>query len=236
MFSPVLRWLAAPSPWLLAMGLAGLWWLGRTDRRWPIVALPVLIAAFTFAVFFAEDRFRFHAMATLALCSGVWIDAIAREIAAHCRARALALTAIAASLGVASVALGRSNPPPPIRWDHIVWGYINMGKMPEAEMLAERIVAQQPDNGPLLEALGFTAAAGRRYAVAAEYLRRAVNVRPQSHVAHYNLAKVYLQLNDPARAAAEADTAVRLHPSADYQALAQSIGAAARGGKPEPRP
>jgi tetratricopeptide (TPR) repeat protein len=232
----VLRWLAAPAAWLLAMGLTGLWWLSRTDRRWPIVALPVLIAAFTFAVFFAEDRFRFHAMAILALCSGVWIDAIAREISAHRRGRALTLAAVAACVGVASVALGRSNPPPPIRWDHIVWGYINMGKLPEAEGLAERIVAQQPDNGPLLEALGFTAAAGRRYAQAEEFLRRAVNVRPQSHVAHYNLAKVYLQLNDPARAAAEANTAVRLHPSADYQALADSVGAAASGGPPPQRP
>ena len=78
MFSPVLAWLPAPA-WLLAMGLAGLVWLAREDRRWPVVAVPIALAWFTMAVFFSESRFRFHATPMLALCSGVWIDQLMRH-------------------------------------------------------------------------------------------------------------------------------------------------------------
>ncbi len=74
MFSPVLAWLPSPAAWLLAMGLAGLIWLAREDRRWLIIAVPIALAWFTMAVFFAESRFRFHATPMLALCSGVWIE------------------------------------------------------------------------------------------------------------------------------------------------------------------
>ncbi len=80
MFSPVLAWLPAPAAWLLGMGLAGLLWLALEERRWPIVAAPIFLAWLTMAVFFAESRFRFHAASMLALCSGVWIEQVARHL------------------------------------------------------------------------------------------------------------------------------------------------------------
>jgi 4-amino-4-deoxy-L-arabinose transferase-like glycosyltransferase len=225
MFSPTLKWLPAPAPWLLALGIAGLAWLALEDRRWPIIAAPFLIALFTVAVFFAEDRFRFHAMAMLALCSGMWIDLMLRNVKDRPKRQVLVFGMMAGLIGTVSVALGRINPPAPIHWDHIVWGYIKMGKIAEARTLAERIASEQPRNGPILEALGFTAIARGQYSEAAQDYQRAIEIRPQSHVAHYNLAKVFLQLGDRSQAAAEAKIAVSLHPSADYQALLSQMQA-----------
>jgi hypothetical protein len=223
MFSPILQWLRAPAPWLLALGVGGLVWLAREDRRWPIIAAPILIALFTVAVFFAEDRFRFHAMAMLALCSGIWIDQVLRNVMDRRKRQVLVFGTMAGLIGTVSVALGRMNPPAPIHWDHIVWGYIKIGRIAEARTLAERIASEQPRNAPILEALGFTAIARGQYSEAAQDYQRAIEIRPQSHVAHYNLAKVFLELGDRERAAAEAKIALGLHPSADYQALLTQI-------------
>jgi hypothetical protein len=225
MFSPILQWLRAPAPWLLALGVGGLVWLAREDRRWPIIAAPILIAFFTVVVFFAEDRFRFHAMAMLALCSGVWIDQVLRNVMGGRKRQVLMFGTLAGLIGTVSVALGRTNPPAPIHWDHIVWGYIKMGKIAEARTLAERIASEQPRNAPILEALGFTAIARGQYSEAAQDYQRAIEIRPQSHVAHYNLARVFLELGDRERAAAEAKIALWLHPSADYKALLTQIQA-----------
>ncbi len=94
--------------------------------------------------FLPRDRFRFHAMAVLALCSGIWMDQIVQSIRLHRRRQALAFAAAAGLVGGVSVALGGVNPVPPIHWDHIVWGYIKMGSLTEAQILAERIAKEQP--------------------------------------------------------------------------------------------
>jgi hypothetical protein len=54
-------------------------------------------------------------------------------------------------------------------------------------------------------------------------LQHAVALRPGSHVAHFNLARVYLKLGDRQRAAEEAGIAVKLHPSPDYESLLSQI-------------
>ena len=226
MFSPVLRLLPAPAAWLLAMGLAGLLWLAVQDRRWPIVAAPVALSLFTAALFFSESRFRFHATGLLALCSGIWIDQLAAEMTAVRKWQVAFFAALAAVIGIASVCLGRQEPPAPIRWDRIVWGYINMGNLAQAEAIAARVVGEQPDNGAIFEALGYTAAARREYDEAVRDLKRAIELRPRSHVAHYNLAGVLLAQGNLTEAAAEADIAVRLHPSSDYRALQSRIATA----------
>src|ERR1700730_15843176 len=135
-------------------------------------------------------------MGMLALCAGIWIDRMSRNVMERKKRHAMLFGAMAVVTGSVSVALGRANPPPPIHWDHIVWGYIKMGRVDEARMLAERIASEQPRNGPILEALGFTAIARAQYSEAAQYYQRAIEIRPQSHIAHYNLAKVFLQLGD----------------------------------------
>ncbi len=225
MFSPVLKVLPMPAAWLLAMGIAGLVWLALEDKRWLIVAAPIGLSLATMMMFWAEDRFRFHAMGMLALCSGIWIDSLIVNVRAHRQKWVAGFAALALIVGATSVALGASSPKPTIRWDHIVWGYIKMGRIDDARAIAQRIVAEQPDNGQILEALGFTSIKRTDYAEAAQDYERAIAVRPRSHVAHFNLAKVYLQLGNRPKALEEARAAAALNPSPEYLDLVTQIGA-----------
>jgi Dolichyl-phosphate-mannose-protein mannosyltransferase/Tetratricopeptide repeat len=223
MFSTVLAVLPAPAAWLLGMGLAGLVWLGRESRRWLIVAVPIALAWLTMAVFFAESRFRFHAASMLALASGIWIDRLVQQIRARENKPLVVFVPLAAVIVAISLILGSRTPQPPIAWERIAWGYINMGQIREAQALAVRIASKQPDNGAILEALGYIDAVQKQYTEAAQVLQRAVELRPRSHLAHFNLARVYMLLGDRERAQAEATTAEELHPSPDYQALLSQI-------------
>jgi tetratricopeptide (TPR) repeat protein len=223
LFSPVLDLLPAPTAWLMALGLAGLLWFGIADRRWPIVAAPIFVAWFTVALFFTQDRFRFLAIPMLALCSGFWIDQLATQIRERHPRQVAAFAGLAAVIAAVSLALGARNPPAPVRWDQIAWGYIKMGRVPQAQALATRIAAEQPDNGAIWEALGFTAIAQEHYRDAADDYERAIKLRPRSHVAHYDLARVYLKIGERKRAAEEAKIAWDLHPSPDYAELLQQI-------------
>jgi tetratricopeptide (TPR) repeat protein len=223
LFSPVLDLLPAPTAWLMALGLAGLLWFGITDRRWLIVAAPIFVAWLTVALFFTQDRFRFLAIPMLALCSGFWIDQLATRIRERRPRQIAAFAGLAAVIAAVSLALGARNPPAPVRWDQIAWGYIKMGRIPQAQALAARIAAEQPDNGAIWEALGFTAIAQEHYRDAADDYERAIKLRPRSHVAHYNLARVYLKIGERKRASEEAKIASDLHPSPDYAELQQQL-------------
>jgi tetratricopeptide (TPR) repeat protein len=224
LFSPLLKLLPAPTAWLLALGFAGLLWLALHDRRWPIVAAPIFVAWFTVAIFFTQDRFRFLAIPLLALSAGIFIGKLADEFRERRRWPALGLVALAAVLAGMSLLLGNiGGPPAPVRWDQIAWGYIKMGRIPEARALALRIAGEHPDNGAILEALGYTAIALKQYGEAADDYQRAIKLRPRSHVAHYDLARVYLELGDRKRAAEEARIAVELNPAPDYSALLSKI-------------
>lgn len=230
LFSPLLNLLPPPMAWLLAMGLAGLVWFAIQDRRWPLLAAPIVMAWFTVAVFWAEDRFRFHAVPVLALCSGIWIDGVAQRMrSVACGVRRwqapAALGSLAVLIGATSWILGRHFPPSEVRWDHIVWGYIKMGKTPEARNLAERVAREQPDNAPVFEALGYLAATSQRFDDAAQAYQKAIALRPRSYLGHYNLAKAYLALGRNADALNEARVAMGLKPSADTQALLNQIQA-----------
>ena len=133
---------------------------------------------------------------------------------------------LAIAIGAASLVLGRQFPPPAIRWDHVVWGYIKMGKVEEARTLAESISLEQPDNGPVWEAMGYLAAARQQYPDAVLHYQRAVALRPRSYLAHYNLAKALLALERRPEAVAEARIAESLNPSADARALLNQAEAA----------
>jgi hypothetical protein len=74
MFSPLLKVLPSPFIWLFALGVPGLVLLVRKEQKAVLVLAPVLIVLATFAVFFAEARFRFHAVPLFALCAGVTIN------------------------------------------------------------------------------------------------------------------------------------------------------------------
>jgi uncharacterized protein HemY len=92
--------------------------------------------------------------------------------------------------------------------------------------LAERVALEQPDNGPVLEALGYLAATGQQYGEAVQDYQRAIALRPRSYLAHYNLAKAFLALGARAQAADEAKIAMSLAPSAETQALVSQTEAA----------
>jgi rhomboid protease GluP len=90
--------------------------------------------------------------------------------------------------------------------------------------VAEREAQLEPNNGDIWEVLGFTAIERRQFEEAARDYRRAIELKPRSHVAHYNLAKVYLALGDRGHAAAEARLALELDPLPEYRTLAEQIG------------
>jgi tetratricopeptide (TPR) repeat protein len=223
LFSPLIAYLPNSAPWLLGLGLAGLVWLGLEDRRFVFVAVPLAIALLTSAFFLAEDRFRFHAFAILAFCSGVWIDAILRRIQGHrYKAAAISGGAVAALLGT-SFALGATITPPPLHWDQVVWGYIKMGRPKEAQATADSVARDQPDNAPILEAQAYLAVQRSDYAGAAAAYEHALRVRPRSDQAHYNLAKVYMALNKPSDALIQAKMALDLKFDPDYKNLVDAL-------------
>jgi tetratricopeptide (TPR) repeat protein len=219
LFSFVMARLPAAAPWLLALGLAGLIWLGVEDRRWIVVAVPPAIALLTTALFWAEDRFRFHAFATLAFCSGIWVDAMLCRIQSRSYKPAIAFGAAAVALVSASFALGAGVNTPPLHWDQIVWGYIKMGRLKDAEATAARASRDQPENAQLLEAQAYLAVRRQDYTVAAEAYEHALRIRSRSDQAHYNLAKVYMMLNKRDEALTQAKIAMDLKPDPDYQEL-----------------
>lgn len=223
MFSPVLRVLPPPSPWLLALGLAGLVWLALEDRRWLLVAAPIAVAWITFVLFWAEDRFRIHAAGALAFCAGYLVDRFWSSLREGSRLRPISLVMFSVALFSLSMYLGTLRPPPTVRWDHVVWGYIKMGRMDEAQAIASRVIRDQPTNAPLWEALGFTAAVRQQYGEARTCLERAIALRPRSHVAHYNLARTYLALGDRDHAAEQAHIAFEIDPLPEYKALLARI-------------
>jgi uncharacterized protein HemY len=131
----------------------------------------------------------------------------------------------AALLGI-SLALGATISPPALHWDQIVWGYIKMGHPQQAQGIAERVAREQPENAPMLEALGYLAVLRHDYAAAASFYRQALTLRPRSDQAHFNLAKVYLELNDRERAREQAKIAMSLKPDPDYQRLVAELESA----------
>ena len=219
LFSPLIRILPAPAPWFLALGLCGLFWLGREDRRWSIVAVPIVIALLTSLTFWAEDRFRFHALGALAFCSGVWLDNMVQRIRSRQVTPTLLFGVPAAALFGTSLALGATVAPSALHWDQIIWGYIKMGHTQQARDIAERVAREQPGNAPILEAEGYLAVLRHDYAGAAVAYERAVQIRPRSDQAHFNLAKVYLELNDREHAREQAKIAASLKSDPDYQRL-----------------
>jgi hypothetical protein len=226
LFSPLIARLPNSAPWLLALGLTGLIWLGFEDRRFILVAVPPAIALLTSALFLAEDRFRFHTFAILALCSGIWIDAILRRIQARRFKPVAVFGAAAGALLSASFALGASITPPPFHWDQVVWGYIKMGRPKEAQIAADRVIRDQPDNAPILEAQAYLAVQRSDYVGAAEAYEHALRVRPRSDQAHFNLAKVYMAMAKPREALAQAQAALDLKSDPDYKNLVDALRSA----------
>ena len=125
----------------------------------------------------------------------------------------------------APLLLGRQFPAPAVRWDHVVWGYIKMGRVSDAVRVAERVAREQPDNAPVQEALGYVAATNQQLGTAIEHYERAIALRPRSYLAHFNLAKAYLAQGERSKALREAQLAANLEPTADTEVLVRQLEA-----------
>jgi len=230
LFSPVLRALPSPFGWLFALGVPGIALLLYRDRRAVLVIAPIFVAVATVAVFFSEDRFRFHAVPMLALGAGVFLEQLYSWIKSHEYKRYVIGMAVSILLGTSSVLLARQMPQPQIVWDRVIWGYLKMNDraaLVPAKELAMRVAAEQPQNPKIQEALAYIAAAEGRYADAVAYYRRTTELRTDDHAAHYNLAKMLLKVGNDAEAVKEAKVAADIDPLPEYQQLLDELRAKA---------
>ena len=224
-FSPVLRALPSPFGWLFALGVPGIAILLARDRRAVLLVAPILATMVTVAIFFAEDRFRFHSVPALALGAGLFLDDVYVWIRSGQAKKWLVGLGASLLLGGTSVLLAQQMAQPQVTWDRAIWGYLKMGNKDRAKELALKAATDDPRNAKILEALGYIAFVEERYPDAVEHLRRAIEVKPDSHIARYNLAKALIKTGDRAGAFKEAESAVRLAPLPDYQALVEELSA-----------
>jgi tetratricopeptide (TPR) repeat protein len=225
LFSPVLNALPSPFGWLFALGAPGIALLIYRDRRGLLPLAPILCTAFTVSVFFAEDRFRFHAVPMLALGAGLFVEDLYVWIRQRQAMKWIIGALAAAALGATSVVLANQSPQPQVNWNRIVWGYVKMGKTEEAKQLAERIAIEQPQNPAIQEALGYIAGGQGQYTLAVQHYQRAAELKPDSHVAHYNLARMLAKAGDRQGASSEAAAALRLSPLPEYRKLVEDLAA-----------
>jgi tetratricopeptide (TPR) repeat protein len=189
------------------------------DRRGLLVAAPILATLFTFTVFCPEDRFRFHCVPLLALGAGLFLDDLYRCGASRETRKGVAGAVAAMLLGAVSLVVSSRMPQPEPNWGRALWGYLKMGRLDEAKAVASRLEPRVRGTASVEEALGYIAAAERRDREAAEHYRRAIELRPGNHIAHYNLAKLLYRAGDREAAAREAQTAFRLRPLPEYRLL-----------------
>ena len=215
-FSPVLRILPSPFGWLFALGVPGMLILLRRDRRALLTMAPIAATVATVSVFFVEDRYRFHCVPMLALGAGLFLEDLYVWLKGRQRLKWIAGLSVAASLGGLSVALAQQMPQPPISWNRAVWGYIKMGHREQAMTLAAKVALAEPTNSGIQEALGYMDAAEGRFESAIEHYRRATQLKPDSHVAHYNLARVLMKVGRRDEAKREAQIAADIAPLPEY--------------------
>jgi 4-amino-4-deoxy-L-arabinose transferase-like glycosyltransferase len=225
LFSPILRILPSPFGWLFALGTPGLVLLLLRDRRAWLLMAPIATMLITVILFDSIDRFRFQAVPIFALAAALFLEFLYEYINQQKTKQAVLMLLACAVLGTVSVSLAGSSPPQPPRWDKAVWGYLRMGNQAAAKKLALRAAEEQPDNYRIQSALGLIAASEGDYAGAANYYRRAIELRPNSHVDHYRLARLLVQIGLRDEAVEHATAAVRLAPQPEYRALLEELRA-----------
>ncbi|MDX1461162.1 MAG: hypothetical protein R3348_08915, partial [Xanthomonadales bacterium] len=223
-FSPVLRWLPPPFGYLLVFGLPGLLIAAREDRRALLAWVPVVTVLATFALFFAEARFRFHVVPLLALGAGITIQNMLRWARSGHADPILKTGVLMAGLVAVSAWATRAVPPPSISWDAAAWGYIRMGDYVAAERLLENPPTGWVPNAKWEEGLGFISWSQGNHGQAAHHYRRAIKLNPASHVAHYNLALMLQHQRNHPQALLHARRALALAPLPEYHALVEALG------------
>ncbi|MBN2317464.1 MAG: glycosyltransferase family 39 protein [Acidobacteria bacterium] len=225
LFSPILSILPSPFGWLFALGVPGFVLLLRRDRRGWLVTAPIATVLVTVCLFDSIDRFRFQAVPMFALGTGFFLEYLAESMNQKKIRQTVIMLITAAALGAASMLLADTSRVPPTRWDKAVWGYLRMDNLKAAKALALKVFDEQPNNYRILNALGQIAASEGDYTRAANYYRRAVELRPKSHIDHYRLALMLAKIGLQNEAVEHAATALSLARKPEYRALLQELRA-----------
>lgn len=224
LFSPVLRTLPSPFGWLFALGIPGMLLLVWQDRRGWLILAPLAVVILTFSVFFAEARFRFHAVPLLALGSGVLTDQLLILFRTERHKSLVLLGTLVLLFAAVSAWATRQVPDSGVSWDAIAWGYIKMGDLPAAEQVLESEHPGMEITDKWEEALGLLHWSQGNFAASADHYRRATELNPASHVAHFNLALALQRTGDITGARRHALVAVQIAGLPEYIALQQSLG------------
>ncbi|RXZ33362.1 tetratricopeptide repeat protein [Oxalobacteraceae bacterium CAVE-383] len=86
------------------------------------------------------------------------------------------------------------------------------GQQMKAKDAGSKVLAEAPSNFDALKLMGFIAGGENDFAAAADYLARAVRVKPDFVEGWYYLATSHLKLNDAHRAIACFEAAIKLYP------------------------
>jgi tetratricopeptide (TPR) repeat protein len=90
--------------------------------------------------------------------------------------------------------------------------YVRQGLIPDAITLFEKAAAANPSDPRLYNFLGVCARQLNRHQLAIGYYLKAVKLDPDDAALHFNLGNAYWNVNDPASAKQEFETALRLNP------------------------
>ena len=223
LFSRILRILPTPFGWLLALGTPGLILLLLRDRRAWLLVAPIATVIVTVSVFAPIDRYRFQAVPIFALCAGLFLDSLIEYVKQNKTRQAAILLTAAAALGGTSALLADPSKLPPARLDKAVWGYLNTGNTGAAKKFALKAAVEQPGNYRIQQALAYIAANEGDLAASANYYRRAIELKPDSHQAHYRFALLLKKMGMHDQAVAHAREAVRIAAQPEYRDLLQEL-------------
>ncbi|TKR34182.1 hypothetical protein FCE95_07940 [Luteimonas gilva] len=216
--SPLLRALPLPFGWLFALGVPGLFWLLRRDRRAVLLFAPLLMGLFTIAVFFAEDRFRFNIIGPFVLGAAFWLVAFYDLIRQRLWSKLAMALAVSALLGVWTVAQARLLIPAfPSDWSRLAWGYLKSGQAAKAKDVLDRIAAADPQTIGLDEFRGYLALTGKRYEEAAQHYANAVRQRADRHEVWHNYSLALEETGHLEEALAAEAHAEQLSPAKEYR-------------------
>ena len=217
MFSAPLRILPLPFGWLFAFGFPGLAWMTVRDRRWWLLIAPVAMSIFTYAVFFAESRFRFHSIGMVTLGAAFFVDALVAWIVAGQLRRAGIALFVSASLGLFAWWAGHVVPDARTDWARIAWGYLRMGDAKDANDIIASGRIEEPAKAEELR--GYLALrAGDNAGAVAHYLN-AIHLKPGMHVVAFNLATALSRQDALGDAVIWGQRAVALAPLPEYRLL-----------------
>jgi len=227
-YSRVIRVLPPMFGLLFALGLPGLVVLLRRDRRALVIALPLVVIAATFVVFFAEERYRFHGVPLFCLLAASFAVTLARWLREGDRARVATGAAASGALLAVSLLVTSAAPATPVNWYRIAKGHVRAGEIERARAALEKLRAQEPASAHSLELVGYFAMHDSRAADAVAAYRAALELRGDRATLQYNLALALLADGQVAEAIDAATRARALSASADTDLLLGD--ALARGG------